>query len=61
MATGAIVVTPIETVVVPAVPLAVRLDGEKVHATPWGAPEHPKVIVPLKAVEFATVMEVVPD
>jgi hypothetical protein len=58
---GAVVVTVIEALVVFAVPFAVIVAGANTHAASDGRPEHVRLIVPLKPVEFATVIDVAPE
>ena len=49
------------TVVVAAVPFAAMEDGLNAHVASEGKPEQARLIVPLKLLEFATVIDVVPE
>jgi hypothetical protein len=57
---GAVVFTVIETVVVVAVPFADTDGGLNVHFDSDGNPEHARLIMPLKPVEFKTLTDVDP-
>jgi hypothetical protein len=58
---GAVVLTVMVTVVVAAVPFAAMDDGLNAHVASDGKPEQARLIVPLKLLEFATVIDVVPE
>ena len=57
---GAVVLTLTETFEVAAVPFAVIDAGLKLHFDSEGSPEQAKLIVPLKPLEFTTLIDVVP-
>lgn len=57
---AAVVVTVIVGETVCAVPVAATDAGEKAHVVSAGRPEQARLIVPLKPVEFETVIEDVP-
>jgi hypothetical protein len=58
--TGAVVLTVTETLVVAAVPFAAMDAGLKAHFDSEGSPEQAKLIVPLKPLEFMTLIDVLP-
>lgn len=58
IAVAAVVVTVIEAAVVLRVPFAGMLAGVKVHVASEGSPAQARLIVPLKLVEVATVIDV---
>jgi hypothetical protein len=58
--TGAVVLTVTETFVVAAVPFAAMDAGLKAHFDSEGSPEQVKLMVPLKPLEFMTLIVVLP-
>ena len=58
--TGAVVLTLTDTLLVAAVPLAATEAGLKLHFDSEGSPEQAKLIVPLKPLEFRTLIDVLP-
>jgi len=58
---AAVVVIVIVDAVVAGAPAAVTVAGLNAHLAPTGSPEHERVMVPLKPVEFTTASETVPD
>ena len=58
---GAVVLTVMVTEVVAAVPFAAMDVGLNAHVDSEGKPEQARLIVPLKLLEFATVIDVVPE